>query len=62
MLTTYRSTMAKPTPGERFNRFEGDWTGSHRELPFTWTGSANIEEKEQYNETLETSGDENRPQ
>ena len=45
--------MAKPTSGERFNRFEDDWTGPHRELPFTWTGSTNFEEKKQYNETLE---------
>ena len=61
-LTSYRSTMAKPTSGERSNRFEDDWTGPHRDLPFTWTGSTNFEEKEQYNETLETSGDEHRPQ
>ena len=46
MLTTYRSTMAKPTSGERFNRFEDDWAGPHRELPFTWARSTIFEEKE----------------
>ena len=61
-LTAYRSTMARPTTGERHNRFEDEWTGEHRELPFQWTGSTNFEEKEQYKEVLDTDEDEHRPQ
>ena len=62
MLTSYRSTMARPTTGERFNRFDDEWTGEHKELSFTWTGSTNFEEKEQYKAELDNSEDEHRPQ
>lgn len=33
-----------------------------KDLPFTWTGSTNFEETEQYKETLDASEDEHRPQ
>ena len=59
LLTPFRSTQAKTVTGERFNRFEDEWTGEHNDLPFQWKGSTNFEEKE---ETLDTSKDEQRPQ
>ena len=61
-LTPYRSTLARPTTGERFNRLDDEWTGEHKELPVTWTGSTNFEEKEQYKAQLDNSEDEHRPQ
>ena len=31
-LTSYPSTMARPTTGERFNRLDDEWTGEHKGL------------------------------
>ena len=62
ILTPYRSTVAKATTGERFNRLDDEMTGEHEELPFTWTGSANFEEKEQYRAELDKGEDKHRPQ
>ena len=62
MLTPYRSKMARPISRDWLNKFDDEWTGEQKETPFTWTGSANFEEKEQYKGALETSDDEHRPQ
>ena len=62
MLTPSRFTMARPTTGEPSKRLDDEWTGEHKELPFTRTGSTNFEEKEQYKAELDNSEDEHRPQ